>query len=141
MQPPISSSDEAREWLRRAQADLRIARLALNDRPPLTSEALYHCQQAVEKALKGFLAFHDQPIRKSHDLRELGEQIAALDTSLREIVEAAYPLTEFASRFRYPGAPYEPDAGEASAGMMVAGRVVAAIRAKLPESASSPGAS
>ena len=51
MQPPISSSDEARQWLHRAQADLRIARLALNDRPPLTSEALYHCQQAVEKAL------------------------------------------------------------------------------------------
>jgi HEPN domain-containing protein len=102
MQPPISSSDEAREWLRRAQADLRIARLALDDRPPLTSEALYHCQQAVEKALKGFLAFHDQPIRKSHD---------------------------------------EPDAGEASSGMIVAGRVVAAIRAKLPESAGSPGTS
>jgi hypothetical protein len=40
MQPPISSSDEAWEWLRRAHADLRIARLALNDRPPLTSEAL-----------------------------------------------------------------------------------------------------
>jgi len=30
MQPPISSSDEARDWLRRAHADLRIARLALN---------------------------------------------------------------------------------------------------------------
>jgi HEPN domain-containing protein len=84
MQPPISSSDEAREWLHRAHADLRIARLALDDRPPLTSEALYHCQQAVEKALKGFLVFHDQPIRKSHDLRELGEQIAPRHLAARD---------------------------------------------------------
>jgi hypothetical protein len=41
MQPPISSSDEA-----------RIAVLALDDRPPLASEALYHSRQAVEKALR-----------------------------------------------------------------------------------------
>ena len=41
--------------------------------PPLPREALYHCQQAAEKALKGFLAFHDHPFRRTHDLRELGE--------------------------------------------------------------------
>jgi HEPN domain-containing protein len=51
MQPPISSSDEAREWLRRAHADLRIAGLAPDHRPSLTREALCHCRQAVEKAL------------------------------------------------------------------------------------------
>ena len=41
MQPPISSSDEA-----------RIAVLELNDRPPLASEVLFQCRQATEKAPK-----------------------------------------------------------------------------------------
>ena len=47
--------------------------------PPLPREALYHCQQAAEKALKGFLAFHDHPFRRTHDLRELGESEAISD--------------------------------------------------------------
>ncbi len=135
MQPPISSSDEARDWLGRASADLRVARLTLNDRPPLPGEALFHAQQAVEKSLKGFLAFHDQPFRKTHDLRELGEQCALLDATLAYELASAYPLTEFASRFRYPGAPYEPEVEEAALGLAEAERIHTAILARLPESA------
>jgi HEPN domain-containing protein len=36
--------DETRQWVQRAEADLRAA-----------SEALFHCQQAAEKYLKAFL--------------------------------------------------------------------------------------
>jgi HEPN domain-containing protein len=37
--------------------------------PALFGAAVFHCQQAAEKALKGFLAWHDTPFRKTHDLR------------------------------------------------------------------------
>jgi hypothetical protein len=39
----------------------------------LPSLAVFHCRQAAEKAMKGFLARHDVPFRKTHDLEEIGE--------------------------------------------------------------------
>jgi HEPN domain-containing protein len=36
--------------------------------PPLFDEAVFHCQQAAEKAPKGFLAFNGCSFRKTHNL-------------------------------------------------------------------------
>lgn len=44
---------ETREWLLKAALDFRGARIDLDANPPLLEDALFHCQQAVEKALKG----------------------------------------------------------------------------------------
>lgn len=53
-----------REWLQVAEEDLRLADLALRANPPLLTGAVYHCQQAFEKALKAFLTWHSpQPDR------------------------------------------------------------------------------
>jgi len=43
-------------------------RLHLKASLPFLEDALFHCQQAVEKALKGFLTWHDRPFEKTHDL-------------------------------------------------------------------------
>ena len=40
---------------RAVQADLRSAEHALRASPPLTEDACFHAQQAVEKSLKAFL--------------------------------------------------------------------------------------
>lgn len=48
--------DEVRGWLRKAASDLRTAELARAASPPLQDQAVFHRQQAVEKALKGFRA-------------------------------------------------------------------------------------
>jgi HEPN domain-containing protein len=73
---------DTRGWLRRAAADLRGADIDLVADPPLIGDAVFHCQQAAEKALKAFLAWHDLPFRKTHDLGEIGQQCIALDRSL-----------------------------------------------------------
>ena len=54
-------------WLIKARNDLITARKigALPDGPLDT--AIYHCQQAAEKAVKGFLAFHDHRLERSHE--------------------------------------------------------------------------
>ena len=52
---------EAQEWLTKAKLDLRGAEIDLIAKPPLLEDAVFHCQQAVEKSLKAFLAFHNQP--------------------------------------------------------------------------------
>ena len=64
--------EETRSWLSKSRNDIRAARHDLVAEPPLLSDALFHCQQAVEKALKGFLTWHDEPFRKTHNLVELG---------------------------------------------------------------------
>jgi HEPN domain-containing protein len=43
---------EARGWLTKAKEDLRGAEVDLGASPPLSGDALFHCQQAAEKALK-----------------------------------------------------------------------------------------
>ncbi len=45
-------------WFAKAHLDLRTANLVLEAEPPLYEPAVFHCQQAAEKSIKGFLAFH-----------------------------------------------------------------------------------
>ncbi len=46
---------EVRAWLKKADDDLRGAQVDLAAAPPLIEDALFHCQQAAEKAMKAFL--------------------------------------------------------------------------------------
>ena len=124
--------DETRQWVQRAEADLRAADLCEAELP---SEALFHCQQAAEKYLKAFLSWNQTAFRKTHELRELGRACIELEPPLREALEPAYALSKYAWVFRYPGAPYEPETGEAAAGRALAEQVRAAITRRLPETA------
>jgi HEPN domain-containing protein len=119
-------------WLRKAAGDLRGAEVDLAATPPLTEDAAFHCQQAVEKTLKAFLAWHDEPFRKTHDLGEIGEQCVALDASLEPVCRLAEPLTPFAWIFRYPGDVQEPPVEEIVEALMLAREVYEAIFARLP---------
>jgi HEPN domain-containing protein len=74
---------------------------------------VFHTQQAVEKAMKGFLACHGRVYRKTHNLVEIGEACAAIDPTLEPLLRRAAELTEYAWRFRYPGNPEEPTEEEA----------------------------
>jgi HEPN domain-containing protein len=80
---------DARAWLAKARLDLRSARVDLGAEPPIVSDALFHCQQAVEKGLKAFLAWHDVAFRKTHDLGELGRQCVAINPTLEPDLRAA----------------------------------------------------
>jgi HEPN domain-containing protein len=65
--------DLVRAWLIKARNDLVTAReLGAMTTTPLDT-AIYHCQQAAEKAVKGFLAFHDHPLERTHDVERLVE--------------------------------------------------------------------
>jgi HEPN domain-containing protein len=122
---------EAAAWLAKAHTDLRAARADLNAFPPITSDALFHCQQAVEKALKGFLAAREKPLQKTHDLEMLGQLVLGIAPSLRDVVSGAHSLSIYASEFRYPGESPEPDLATAEAGIEIASRAVAAIASSM----------
>jgi len=86
----------------------------------------------AEKAFKAFLAWHDVPFRKTHNLDELGVACVAMDETLRSIADRASPLTEYAWRFRYPGEPSEPSREEAEEALNIAREVFGWVWARLP---------
>ena len=123
---------DTRAWLVRARDDLRGADIDLAASPPLLGDAAFHCQQAVEKALKAFLTWHDRPFRKTHDLVELGSECVAIDPVLEPHLRQAAPLTEYAWRYRYPGEPADPEESEVRQALHRAHAVVTLIQERLP---------
>ena len=84
--------------------------------------ACFHAQQAVEKYLKGLLAFHGQPLPRTHDLEELQR----LCTPLLSLAEfSALDLTElsgYAVELRYD-ADFWPERDTASEAVALAEQV------------------
>ena len=59
---------ELRQWLIKAGHDLGSAKRLLSGDETFPDTAVYHCQQAAEKALKAYLTLKDTPFQKVHDL-------------------------------------------------------------------------
>lgn len=74
---------DTRLWVENLGNDIRCAEINLGADPPETEDALFNCQQAVEKTLKAFLVWHDAPFRKVHDLGMLRTQAEAIDLHLK----------------------------------------------------------
>lgn len=101
---------EVRNWLTKAGRDLRSAArlMQVQEDGPLFDSAAYHCQQAAEKALKGYLAAREVEFPKIHNLSFLVELCSEHDDSFQALFERAEMLTPFATEFRYPGILLEP---------------------------------
>ena len=123
---------ETRSWFAKANEDLRTASFEFKAKPPLTADIVFHAQQAVEKAIKGYLSWHDRTFRKTHNLIELGEAAASIDPTLESLLRRAAPLTEYAWRFRYPGDLDEPPVEEAQDALLVAREVFESLLNRLP---------
>ena len=77
-----------RAWLEKADEDrLCVANELKADRKPW-SVICFCAQQAAEKHLKTFLAFHGAQPKKIHDLRVLLRDCGAFDASLVELEKA-----------------------------------------------------
>ena len=126
---------ETRGWLGRAALDLRAATHEFTAVPPLLDDIVFHAQQAAEKSFKAFLTWHQTPFRKTHNLEEIGEQCVAIDATLKESVDRAVPLTEYAWKFRYPGELDTPTEEDARQSVSDAQAVYDAVLARLPDGA------
>ena len=89
------------EWLLKANHDLRAAKLLKTDND-LLDTAIYHTQQCAEKSLKGFLAFKNREIPKTHHLKVLLECCISINTEFSSLISESVFLSPFATEFRYP---------------------------------------
>ena len=134
MAPDEARTEDVLAWLQKAALDLRAAEHGMSaPEACLWWDVVFHAQQAAEKAFKAFLAWHDVPFRKTHNLEELGRACLSIDATLRVIVDRAAPLTEYAWRYRYPGEPGEPSREEAEGALDIAREVIEVLASRLPK--------
>jgi HEPN domain-containing protein len=125
--------DAAREWLANAEEDLGLAQGAPTLHTPRLMGGVYHCQQAAEKALKGFLFIHDCPFEKTHDLRDLLGLCWPFDHSFESLQNEAELLNPYAVRYRYPPRRTPLNQEEFDLALAAAERVYRFVLAKHPE--------
>ena len=123
-----------RAWLIKARNDLDTARQISSLPDGHLDAAIYHCQQAAEKALKGFLALHDHGLERTHDLKRLIQMAVGDDISFLQWMEAAITLTPYATAYRYPGesAVLEPSRPEFDEALKLTTKLVNFILPLMP---------
>ncbi len=120
-----------REWVAKAESDLRAAALLLEAREKLPTDAVcFHAQQCAEKYMKALLVSQGIEVPKTHDIEKL---IFLLPATVRPHLtpEEQRRLTGYAAGARYPGWG-EISLAEAKRAVAIARRVRREIRRVLP---------
>ncbi len=98
----MDNKDVAKEWFKVAETDLASATFLQGMRPIPVEVICYHCQQAAEKYLKGFLASKGEAIEKVHDLVRLNKICRKYEKDFTTIEGDCLMLTDYAVNVRYP---------------------------------------
>lgn len=124
--------DEVCQWLIKSQRDLGAARLLLESEESYLDISVYHCQQASEKAIKGYLTYQDILFQKTHNLVALLALCTPLEPGFNEWKAMAIRLTPYATDFRYPGEVLAPEQSEADQAFEMAAAFVKFVIQVLP---------
>ena len=122
-----------RSWLRKALHDLAAARMLGASDPSLLDIAMYHCQQAAEKALKGFLVYWDQEVARTHDIGLLLKHAMKIELVFDTWKDAADRLTPLATMYRYPASGDEPSREDFQEAVDDAETIVRQVLAYMPQ--------
>lgn len=97
------STDSKRyyDWLFHAYQDLLAAKVLIDDRR-LYGPTVFHCQQAIEKALKGYMLFKSHRLFDGHNLTWLCKQAAMLEEGFKQWIGKSTLLNRFYIETRYP---------------------------------------
>src|SRR5258708_29167880 len=92
-----------REWVKKAEGDYELAQQGSRSQVPVYDGVCFHCQQCVEKYLKGLMEEVGLPVPKIHFLDRLLSALKPHHPSLRPFRRGLLFLTIFAVDTRYPG--------------------------------------
>ena len=110
-------------WLRKAENDLEIAELLLNNY--FRGESTFHSQQAAEKALKALITATGSQPPKTHNITKLLQIIEKEKIDTRELRNSGVEkLTLYAVEVRYPDFEEEPSEEEAEEALELARKVL-----------------
>ena len=94
--------DLARSWFQVANEDILTADQLMQYEDPVLRSVCFHCQQAVEKYIKGLIIYLDGDFSYTHDISRLLDELRKYEKDL--ILEDLEPdqLTSYAVEARYP---------------------------------------
>ncbi len=94
--------DAVRQWVKKAESDWQTV-LILSSHEHCPRDTLcFHCQQHVEKLLKGLLTLHAIEAPRTHNLRRLIQLSGNVSPELTPLVDASDALTAHGVAGRYP---------------------------------------
>jgi len=127
-------TNTVKEWFANANEDFRVAQALWDLGPENYLRAIpYHCQQAAEKSIKGYLAFKKIKFQKTHDLGELATLVCSVSPDLDPLLRDAAHLTPYAVEFRYPdAAKRERTTSDSEVALKTAKKVYLAMSALIP---------
>jgi HEPN domain-containing protein len=96
------NNKDAMEWFQFADDDFDSANLLNEAVRKHYGIICYHCAQAAEKYLKGFLIYHDIIPPKTHNLLFLNNLCFEKDNVFEKIKPLCDFLNNFANNIRYP---------------------------------------
>ena len=127
-----------KQWIMRADDDLRLAELIMSDSEPVYWAAAFHAQQCAEKALKGLLTFHDIRAGKTHDIENLIRLSSPVVDELERLTEQAKTLSAYAVDSRYPVPHGDVSNNEAIEAIETARKIFECVLNTLPDLAKPP---
>lgn len=95
-------------WLTKSQHDPASAEVLSRSPLPLLDTAIYHCQQAAEKSVKGFLVFCDDDFERVHDVEALVRSALPYEPRFAAYLSTGRMLTPYARIFRNQGITEQP---------------------------------
>ncbi|MCD8154062.1 MAG: HEPN domain-containing protein [Clostridiales bacterium] len=99
----MENNELLQEWLDFAEMDFLTARHLYDNMYPKPLEIIcYHCQQSIEKLLKGALLSYGVTIKKTHDLGLLAEMLQDYVEVEPKYMEMCDDLTPYGVKIRYP---------------------------------------
>ena len=127
-----------RQWIMRADDDLRLAELIQKDNDPAYWAIAFHAQQCAEKALKGLLTFHDIRAGKTHDIENLLRLSSPVVDELERFTEQAKTLSAYAVDSRYPVPQGDISNNEAIEAVETARKIFECVLNALPDLSKRP---
>ncbi len=125
-------NDLVKNWLLKAKRDLDTAKRLAGEPEPYLDTAIYHCQQAAEKAIKGLLVFYDQRFEKTHDIEVLIQIAIRFNKEFSSLLDSGNILTPYVAAYRYPGDIIEPSKEEFNEASDAANKIYIFVLKALP---------
>jgi HEPN domain-containing protein len=88
--------DATREWVRKAEADYQVVEELTRSGKPFHDQIAFHCQQSAEKYLKALLEELAIPVKKTHELNRLLDELRPHHPHLRSLRRGLLFLTNYA---------------------------------------------
>ncbi len=130
---PDRNVEYAQRWIAKAENDLVTAEQTLKLADGPTDTPCFHAQQAIEKALKALLTFHEISFPKTHDLMPLMDKAISFVPALEQHRAVFAEMTDYGVQIRYPSDWFEPARTDAESALAIAQEVVETIKKALPK--------